>query len=306
MHKQIIHIAQTSTSWQTRYTFSGKEKDAETGYSYFGARYYDSEGSIWLSVDPMADKYPSMSAYMYCAGNPVMIIDPNGMNTIKKDESINDALKQDATAANTKKTSFTYTLDYKLNESNIPFVETFRHLKGTFCEVQNTGSASDYQQGDDGAGYKVTLKIPNVSPWTRDYPTYATATGTGDSPSNLTYTSDHQYANAFFAGMTAGALTGLATELVGAALAGKGFVKPAGWVSKTSGNKKGILYRDPYNKHNAVRVMNGDPKSGSFPYVKYMKNGKFYNVNGKVLSSGNIPAAHIPLSKFNINVMPKF
>ncbi len=72
-------VSQTSTSWQTRYTFSGKEKDAETGYSYFGARYYDSEGSIWLSVDPMADKYPSMSAYMYCAGNPVMLVDPKGL-----------------------------------------------------------------------------------------------------------------------------------------------------------------------------------------------------------------------------------
>jgi len=34
---------------------------------------------VWLSVDPMADKYPSMSAYMYCAGNPVMLVDPDGM-----------------------------------------------------------------------------------------------------------------------------------------------------------------------------------------------------------------------------------
>jgi RHS repeat-associated protein len=72
------HTSQTSSSWQTRYTFSGKEKDVETGYSYFGARYYDSDLSIWLSVDPLADKYPSMSAYMYVAGNPVMLVDPDG------------------------------------------------------------------------------------------------------------------------------------------------------------------------------------------------------------------------------------
>ncbi len=49
-------LNQTSTSWQTPYTFSGKEKDSETGYSYFGARYYDSDLSVWLSVDPLADK----------------------------------------------------------------------------------------------------------------------------------------------------------------------------------------------------------------------------------------------------------
>ena len=45
--------------YAARYTFSAKEKDDETQYSYFGARYYDSDLSVWLSVDPMSDKYPS-------------------------------------------------------------------------------------------------------------------------------------------------------------------------------------------------------------------------------------------------------
>ena len=61
------------------FTFTGKEKDAETGYSYFGARYYDSDLSgLFLSVDPMADKYPSLSPYVYCAWNPVKLVDPDG------------------------------------------------------------------------------------------------------------------------------------------------------------------------------------------------------------------------------------
>lgn len=53
--------------------------DNAMGYSYFGARYYDSDLSVWLSVDPMSNKYPSTSPYMYVRGNPVMRIDPNGM-----------------------------------------------------------------------------------------------------------------------------------------------------------------------------------------------------------------------------------
>ncbi|MCR4811540.1 MAG: RHS repeat-associated core domain-containing protein [Bacteroidales bacterium] len=57
---------------------SGKEKDAEIGYYYFGARYYNSDLSLWLSVDPMSDKYPSLSPYNYCAWNPMKIVDPNG------------------------------------------------------------------------------------------------------------------------------------------------------------------------------------------------------------------------------------
>ena len=60
------------------YTFSAKEKDVETGLSYFGSRYYSSDLSIWLSVDPMSDKYASLSPYVYCADNPVKWVDPNG------------------------------------------------------------------------------------------------------------------------------------------------------------------------------------------------------------------------------------
>ena len=60
------------------YTFSAKEKDSETGLSYFGSRYYSSDLSVWLSVDPMAAKYPSLSPYVYCANNPVKLTDPDG------------------------------------------------------------------------------------------------------------------------------------------------------------------------------------------------------------------------------------
>ncbi len=71
-------IDQRLTSFNSRYTFSAKEKDIETGYSYFGARYYNSDLSIWLSVDPMSDKYPNLSNYVYCSNNPIKLIDPNG------------------------------------------------------------------------------------------------------------------------------------------------------------------------------------------------------------------------------------
>ena len=64
------------------FTFSAKERDPETGLSYFGSRYYSSDLSIWLSVDPMAAKYPSLSPYTYCANNPVKLVDPNGEDVV--------------------------------------------------------------------------------------------------------------------------------------------------------------------------------------------------------------------------------
>ena len=56
--------------------------------NFSSARYYpsaplrnrNSDLSIWLSVDPMVDKYPNLSPYTYCADNPVGLVDPDGKN----------------------------------------------------------------------------------------------------------------------------------------------------------------------------------------------------------------------------------
>ena len=74
----IVHCSLFIVHCPWSYTFSAKERDSETGLSYFGSRYYSSDLSIWLSVDPMAGKYPSVSPYVYCADNPVRLVDPNG------------------------------------------------------------------------------------------------------------------------------------------------------------------------------------------------------------------------------------
>ncbi len=83
---QYIHYApygefidnQRTIDYDERYKFTGKERDSESGYDYFGARYYASPFSFWLSVDPLADKYPAISPYAYCTWNPMKNKDPNG------------------------------------------------------------------------------------------------------------------------------------------------------------------------------------------------------------------------------------
>ena len=53
------YVCNTS-SYDVRYKFTGKERDSETGFDYtstssvhsFGARYYSSGLSVWLSIDP--------------------------------------------------------------------------------------------------------------------------------------------------------------------------------------------------------------------------------------------------------------
>lgn len=84
--------------------FNGKEKDYESGFHYYGARYHWPElWTGWLSPDPLMYEFrrwrnePSpcefplagngrgwdnASPYNYCAWNPVNLVDSDGMDTI--------------------------------------------------------------------------------------------------------------------------------------------------------------------------------------------------------------------------------
>lgn len=64
--------------WNTPYLFNAKEFDEETGLYYYGARYYDPRLSLWISVDPQAEKSFSTSGYCYCFSNPIAFVDYKG------------------------------------------------------------------------------------------------------------------------------------------------------------------------------------------------------------------------------------
>lgn len=65
-----------------RYKFTGKERDADTGYDYMEQRYYYPPLSIWLRPDPLLDKYIHLSPYVYCNGNPMKYVDPEGEENV--------------------------------------------------------------------------------------------------------------------------------------------------------------------------------------------------------------------------------
>jgi RHS repeat-associated protein len=77
-----LFISQRNSTFDSRYKFTAKELDNETQYTYFGARYLDSEISIWLSVDPLASKYPELSPYSYVGYMPIIAFDPDGRKIV--------------------------------------------------------------------------------------------------------------------------------------------------------------------------------------------------------------------------------
>ena len=60
--------------------YNGKELERTNGLnlSDYGARWYDAAAPSWLTPDPLADKDPGISPYVYCMNNPVNAIDPDG------------------------------------------------------------------------------------------------------------------------------------------------------------------------------------------------------------------------------------
>ena len=73
-----VFIEERNNTWNTPYLFNAKEFDEETGMYYYGARYYEPRLSLWMSVDPLQEKYPNISTYCYAANNPIKFIDSDG------------------------------------------------------------------------------------------------------------------------------------------------------------------------------------------------------------------------------------
>lgn len=75
-----LFFEEHNSSNQMPYLFNSKERDAETGLYYYGARYYDPKTSIWTSVDPLLDEESQIekSPYAYTWNNPIKYTDPDG------------------------------------------------------------------------------------------------------------------------------------------------------------------------------------------------------------------------------------
>ena len=69
-----------NSGWQSgvlpKYSFNAKELDEETGMYYYEARYM--APPVFISRDPLFEKYPTFSPYAYCVNNPIKFVDPTG------------------------------------------------------------------------------------------------------------------------------------------------------------------------------------------------------------------------------------
>jgi hypothetical protein len=69
---EVVQIGTVKLNTRTNKVIQLLEEDTTKN------NYLSDRSSIWYSVDPLAEKYPNYSPYVYCKNNPVKFIDPDG------------------------------------------------------------------------------------------------------------------------------------------------------------------------------------------------------------------------------------
>ena len=68
-----------------RYRYTGKERDQETGFSFYGARYYVAWLGVWLSCDPISE-VDGANLYVFCRNSPISRQELDGRESLSAAE----------------------------------------------------------------------------------------------------------------------------------------------------------------------------------------------------------------------------
>ena len=75
-------VNEINGNYDEPYKFTGYERDQESGLDYAHARYREPDKTIFYSTEPKWKDFPHITPYAYCANNPIMRIDPDGLYDI--------------------------------------------------------------------------------------------------------------------------------------------------------------------------------------------------------------------------------
>ena len=145
-----IFVEESSAGWQSPFYFNSKELDEETGLYYYGARYLDPTGAMWLSVDPVF--HAGTSPYAYCLGNPVVMVDPDGrdewtvdqegvISKIGENTDVDIFYGLDSEGNRVSEISFSYRTIESINEDFKSYKDGDFSL--SYINVNNSDSAKD-------------------------------------------------------------------------------------------------------------------------------------------------------------------
>jgi RHS repeat-associated protein len=77
-------LSQMNPSVSFRYGYTARERDLESGLSYYRARYYDPQVGRFISVDPMGFEAGDTNLYRYVGNSSTLATDPSGMWSLEE------------------------------------------------------------------------------------------------------------------------------------------------------------------------------------------------------------------------------
>ena len=108
----------TYSSNLASYKFTGKQRDNESSYDYFGARYYDSRIGRWGGVEPLLNKYISFTPYGYSLQSPILLFDDDGFDVKITGEQVEETFS--AFKGTMTRLDLNIDNDGKLSYNNMP------------------------------------------------------------------------------------------------------------------------------------------------------------------------------------------
>jgi RHS repeat-associated protein len=78
-------VSQSNPAFASRYGFTGREFDAETGLYYYRSRYYNPSIGRFIAEDPIGFDAGDANLYRYVGNRPVEFVDPFGLRSNELD-----------------------------------------------------------------------------------------------------------------------------------------------------------------------------------------------------------------------------
>ncbi|TVQ12660.1 MAG: RHS repeat-associated core domain-containing protein [Balneolaceae bacterium] len=138
----------------TKFTGYELEQQGGLGLYHAGARMYDPVIGRFMSVDPHAAIYPSLSPYVYVSNNPLRYIDPDGKEIRPANQAAFNAIRNTLSANDAKLVSLNAHGFIEISGSGSS--SNFKHL----VELVNDSRIIDFSISDsfptlDGNGQKI-------------------------------------------------------------------------------------------------------------------------------------------------------
>jgi hypothetical protein len=224
--------------------------------------------SRWLSLDPMAEEYPSWSPYNYAVNNPINNYDPNG-------KWVESFLDIGFILYDLGEMAYDYAKTGSVNSVSVAALGA--DVACLIAPVATGGGLAvrAAREGGEQVAKQVTKGVvkegaEKVMKETAEKAPKAIGPAGDAGGKVMKQLPDDMQKN-----------------------------------MRTTDNKQGTIFKDPKNPGgNNVRVQGGNPKSPNSaqqkPYVKQVKDGKTVDVNGKQVKPDS-PESHIPKDEFRYN-----